>query len=99
MSDWATYLIFSLAKNWLWISTIFLRLCMAACMIDATTNLDCVHPDKLLCVIQPLHFELLLADWADTLGHDWVVWNWNPLQLWFLSCGLGLLAGAWDCIA
>ena len=98
-SDWATYLILSLSQNWLWSAAIFSCLSMAACMIDATANLNCVHPDKLLCIIQPLHFKLFLANRTDPLGHDRVVRNRNPLKLRFLSCGLGLFACAWDCVA
>ena len=91
----ATYLILSLSQNGLRSAAILLRISMAACVIDAGTNLDCIHPDKLLCIIQPLHLKLLLADRADASCQCWVVRNRKPLKLWCFSSGLGLLADCW----
>lgn len=91
-----TYLILSLAQNWLRRAAILLRLRMAACVVDAGANLDCIHPDKLLCIIQPLHLKLLLANRADAPCQGWVIWNRKPLQLWSLSSSLGLTTNCWS---
>lgn len=59
-----------------WSATaVLLRFRMTACMVDAISNLDRIHPHKLLSIIKPFHLKLLLADRTEAIGQSWVIWD------------------------
>ena len=60
-------------------SSVLVRLSVATGMICAVADSESIHPHPLLSLVEPLHLELLLADWAHRVRA--VVRNRDPFQL------------------
>lgn len=94
-----TYLCFPLPQHRLRSSSfnlggdILRGLCVATCVIYPSADIRCIHPDKLLCLVEPLHLELLLTDGADTVCEGGIIGNWQVLQLSAGSGGGSVLRG------
>lgn len=68
---------------------VFGSLFMATGMENSLSNPFCVHPNKLLQLVQPLHLEFLLADRAAAGGESWIIWNRNVRKFGDRgSCGI-----------
>lgn len=67
---------------------------MARSMIDPTRDLDGIHPDEVLGVVEPFGVELLLADGTYSSGEDRVIGDGKILEARGLDgLGVGVLGG------
>jgi hypothetical protein len=60
------------------------------------TDLLCIHPDKILSVIEPSFFKFLLTNRADRVC--WIVWNWDILKFGLGGFGVLWTMGVVSCI-